>query len=274
MSLRRVVLAGLPWIVGCTRQPPSPPGPTVVTITATDYAFAAPDTIPAGITTLRLINDGREPHQAGLIEVDSGRTTAEALAAIMKLGPPPQWTVFVGGPDVVLPGDTATATQALEPGRYVLVCFVPSPDGRLHLQKGMFRPVVVKRGSTPQAPFEPPADMTVTLNDYAFALDGRLTAGTRALRVENSGPQVHELLILSLRPGKSVADVVGWDQTGMKGPPPGRPLGGIVALAPGRRATFTVTLMPGRYVLACFVPDVLDGRTHAMHGMVKEITVS
>src|SRR5207248_10155566 len=63
-----------------------------------------------------------------------------------------------------------------------------------------------------------------------------------------------ELMLLALAPGKRAADVVAWEQGGMKGIPPARPLGGIVGLTRGRSAAFRVTLAPGRYVLACFVP--------------------
>lgn len=50
----------------CTRPPARQPS-TAVTITASDYAFAAPDTIPAGQVTLRLVNAGKElqPRHAG-----------------------------------------------------------------------------------------------------------------------------------------------------------------------------------------------------------------
>ena len=222
--------------------------------------------------TLRLVNGGKEPHQAGLVRIDSGKTGAEVAAALKSPAAPPAWMVFVGGPDVVPPGDTANATQPLAPGRYFLVCFFPSPDGKLHLDRGMFRWLVVRDASA--AALEPAGDVTVTLNDYGFEIVPPLSGGTRTLRVVNAGPQLHELMLLALVPGKRVADVVAWDQGGMKGVPPARPLGGIVGLTPGRSAAFTVTLAPGTYVLACFVPDATDGKSHAVHGMVKEIRIS
>jgi len=272
MRMCRLALAGLVGAVVCARQRPPAAGPSVVTITATDYSFGGPDTIAAGLVTLRLVNVGREPHQAGLVRVDSGKSSAEVEAAMKAPGPPPAWAVFVGGPDVVLPGDTANATQPLTSGRYVLVCFFPSPDGTLHLEKGMFRWLVV-RGPAAAAEPDPARNVTVTLNDYGFEI-ATLTAGTHTVRVVNAGPQLHELMLLALAPGKGAADVVAWDQGGMKGVPPARPLGGIVGLTPGRRAAFTVTLAPGTYVLACFVPDAKDGKSHAVHGMVREIRVT
>src|SRR5207302_1044909 len=83
-----------------------------------------------GLATLRLVNAGKEPHQAGLVRVDSGKSSAAVEAAMKAPGPPPAWVAFVGGPDVVLPGDTANSTQPLTAGRYFLVCFFPSPAGQ------------------------------------------------------------------------------------------------------------------------------------------------
>ena len=81
-------------------------------------------------------------------------------------------------------------------------------------------------------------------------------------------------MVLALAPGKSLTDVQAWAAGGMKGAPPARPLGGIVALSKGEQATFTVTLAPGNYLLACFVPDAKDGKPHLMHGMAKQIKVT
>ena len=35
-----------------------------------------------------------------------------------------------------------------------------------------------------------------------------------------------------------------------------------------------MTFEPGSYALICFVPDAKDGKPHAMHGMLKTLTVS
>jgi hypothetical protein len=39
---------------------------------------------------------------------------------------------------------------------------------------------------------EPKSDITVTLSDFAFALSQPVTAGTHTIRVENTGPQLHD----------------------------------------------------------------------------------
>lgn len=75
-----VLAAALPMLVAACARKPAPAAPAtanVVTVIATDYAFSAPDTIPAGLTTLNLVNHGREVHEAVLVRFDSGKTLAD-----------------------------------------------------------------------------------------------------------------------------------------------------------------------------------------------------
>jgi uncharacterized cupredoxin-like copper-binding protein len=263
-------------LAACAR-PSSSPGPHVVTIVATDYAFGAPDTIAAGLTTFKMLNQGREPHQAVVMGA-SAKTWDEIRAAMMTFtsGRIAPWLSFPGGPGVVLGGDSSNATARLEPGNYFIVCFISSPDGVMHVMKGMVRRLVVAPAplTTAALPAEPQADVVVTLSDYAFSLSTPLTAGTHTIRVENVGPQLHELSIEQLAPGKTLADVQRWMAGGMKGEPPTRPLGGFEGPNVGKKGWFTVTLAPGKYLLTCYVPDVKNGQPHVAHGMVQEITIS
>ncbi len=261
----------------CARQVAPPAGPRVVTIIATDYAFGAPDTIPAGLTTFKMLNQGREPHQAVVMGA-SAKGWDEIRAAMMAFtsGRIAPWLSLPGGPGVVLGGDSSNATARLEPGNYFIVCFISSPDGVMHVMKGMVRRLVVASApltaSTP--PAEPQADVVATLSDYAFALSTPLTAGTHTIRVENVGPQLHELSIEQFLPGKTLADVQRWIAGGMTGEPPTRPVGGFEGPTVGKVGWVTVTLAPGKYLLSCYVPDVKDGQAHVVHGMVQEVTVN
>ena len=278
MTIRRLVLAGLAMIAACSRQVPRADGPNVVTITTSEYAFGMPDTIPAGLTTFRLVNQGKELHHASLVRLRDGKTVADfqaALAAAMKNHtPPPSWMTFAGGPNAVTLGDTGVATETLEPGSYVFVCWIPSLDGVPHVMKGMLHPLVVTAGAIPAAA-APSADVTIKLTDYDFVLSQPLTAGKHVVRVENTGAQAHEIVIAALAPGKTLKDFIAWEEGGEKGPlPTGQWLGGITTLDVGGHSEFTTTLARGSYLLLCFWPDAKDGKPHLMHGMGKQITVS
>ena len=262
-------------LTACARPAATPAAPNVVTIVATDFAFGAPDTIPAGLTTLKMKNQGKEPHQAVLMGA-ADKTWDEVRTALTTPGPIPAWVTFPPGAGVVTGGDSSNATSRLEPGIYYLVCFIPSADRTPHVMKGMVRRLVVTAPATATTPApDPQADVVVTLADYGFTWSAPLRAGTHTIRVENAGPQLHEIGIEQLAPGKTMADWQQWLARGMQGMGPAKPLGGMTGPSVGKVGWFTITLAPGKYILACYVPDSnTDGKPHVMHGMVQEITVS
>lgn len=252
---------------------PAAPEANVVTINATDYAFDAPDTIVGGLTTFRMVNAGREPHQA-VIAGAEGKTFPELEAALLREGPVPEWATFPAGPGAVGAGDSSIVTANVTPGNYLIYCFIPSPDGKPHVMKGMYRRLVVlPHLEHALAGAEPKADATVTLSDYSFAPSTPLTAGTLTIRVDNKGPQLHELAVERLLPGKTLADWQGWVIGGMRGAPPAEPAGGLVGPDVGKVAWLTITLKPGNYLLNCYVPDAKDGKPHFTHGMIQQITI-
>ncbi|MEO6778707.1 MAG: hypothetical protein ABI194_04570, partial [Gemmatimonadaceae bacterium] len=163
---------------------------------------------------------------------------------------------------------------------YVMICLVDMPGGVPHFAKGMVHPFTVAaapagaQAATPAtAPATAPAsDVTITLSDYAFNLSAPLKAGTHTFEVKNSGTQMHEIEMVRLAPGKTLAQMMGWIQKPI-GPPPGEAIGGVAPFT-GLPNYFTANITPGNYVLICFVPDAKDGKPHFMHGMTKTLTVS
>jgi uncharacterized cupredoxin-like copper-binding protein len=250
--------------------------PRVVTVKAFDYRFEAPATIPAGTITFRLENAGKEIHHLWIVQLTQGKTQADFLAAANKWGSAlkmPPWAIEVGGPNSAAPGGTAEGTMTLVAGTYSLICWVPSPDGMLHVMKGMIKPLTITaRGATP--PAEPKADVTMVLDDYAFQLSGALAAGHRTIRVENRAAQSHEVVIGRLEPEHTLMEAIIWMTRGQLGRSPVTAIGGASGLSTGRHMYITVDLQPGRYALLCFIPDAKDGKPHSDHGMVKEIVIA
>jgi len=249
--------------------------PRVVNVTAYDYRFESPAAIPAGTLTLRMRNAGKEVHHLWVVKLDKGKTPADFLKAMNAWGSAlkmPDWAIDVGGPNNVGAGQTGSATATLEPGKYMLVCWVPSPDGRPHVMKGMVKPLTVTaKGAT--APAEPTADVTMALDDYGFITSGPLKAGTQTIRFENRATQSHEAVIARLLPDKTMLQAIVWMNSGQSGPAPVALLGGASGIAQGRHMFVTADFQPGKYVLLCFIPDARDGRPHSAHGMAKEITI-
>jgi hypothetical protein len=254
---------------GSARAAAAPAG--VLAITAFDFAFEAPDTVGAGWTEIRLTNKGPELHHVWLLKLEEGKTLSDVFAAFSGGEANPSWVRHIGGPNAPAPGATATAFVNLEAGRYAALCFIPSPDGKLHVMKGMAKEIVVA-ASDAERP-APKVDLTMTLNDYDFVLSRPLVAGKQAVRVVNDASQPHEVFIARLAPGKTAADLLSWLQT-MQGPPPGTPMGGTTGIGEKGENTIVLDLAPGEYGLYCFVPDAKDGKPHFVHGMVKQITVA
>lgn len=250
----------------------------VLTITARDFAFEAPDSVAAGLTTVRLVNRGPELHHVQLMRLDEGKSMQDFFAALKAGGPPPRWAHDVGGPNTPVPGGESAATLDLAPGRYVVTCFIPSPDKVPHVAKGMARELVVTgpRRASAAAATAPAAagtpTTTLTLDDYSFTFSRPLRAGRQTVRVRNRAAQSHEVLFVQLAPGKTAADLVAWvdDQ---QGPPPAKPVGGTTGIESRGWNDVPLDLVPGEYALLCFIPDAKDGKPHIAHGMVKQLRV-
>jgi hypothetical protein len=257
-----------------TPRTTSPRASHDVTITAKEYGFLAPDTVPAGVTTIRLLNRGMELHHVELIRLDAGRTMKDFFTALQAGGPPPAWAHMVGGPNTPVPGGESVAALDLAPGRYALVCFIPSPDGKPHVMKGMAKELVAiatKEGKVVQAGASAPTS-TLTLTDYRFTLSSPLVAGANVVRVKNAAAQGHEVLFVKLAPGKTAGEMAAWVEK-QAGPPPGAPIGGTTGIDSGGWNDVTLKLVPGEYALLCFWPDAKDGKPHVAHGMVTQFTV-
>ena len=161
-ALSSVVLVTAGMATGCKSDRPSTDdqsspataadsssaAPAIVTVTANDFSFDAPGKVPAGLVTMRLVNNGKELHHAQMIRIEDGKTMADVAKALKNPGPPPSWVKFVGGPNAVIPGKETNATSVLTPGLYAYLCFIPGADRVMHASKGMVRPFEVTPAST------------------------------------------------------------------------------------------------------------------------------
>lgn len=248
-------------------------GADPVVFVANDYGFTGPDRIPSGVTTMQVVNKGKDVHHIQLLQLLQGKTAEDFRAAMANgsSGLPP-WIKFVGGPNAVLPGADAAATMKLAAGEYLLICLVPDSKGVPHMALGMSKPLSVG-GVKPTRVSEPKADVTVTLADFVFSPSRPITAGSHTIEVVNHGTQRHELVLVKLNPGATVQEFGAAFEPGASGPPPGMPLGGVVGLEIGDHAFFQAKFVPGNYGFICFFPDTVTGKPHFMHGMTADFVV-
>lgn len=270
----RYVPALLATLAACAPKPGSSPGaaPQDVTFTATDFAFAGPDSIMSGFTTVRLVNHGSQDHHLILGKFEDGKTLQDLVTfAKEHPGAEPPFISWHGAAGAVGVSGSTAGTVDLPAGNYVAICFMPDPtDGRDHLSKGMIKELVVT--STREAAKAPEAQGEIRLKDFGFEAPV-IAAGTHTYHVINDGPQTHEVQLVRLNDGATGKDYLAALGPAAKGPPPGVMLGGPGAFSKGGDGYWTVTLEPGNYLFVCFVPDPASGMPHMMKGMVHEFTV-
>ena len=254
----------------------------VVEITAVDYAFDAPDTIPAGWVTFRMKNEGTESHHFHFRRLPEGRTFAawregvkEPVDSIWQLQAEgkldsvevgaaidqaiPSWADSVpihGGVGLVAPGRTGQATHRVEPGHYLLICVIRAPDGRAHHSLGMVDGLVAVESSAGRSPPEP--DVVVRGAGREIRRDDTLTAGRRTVgfRVEqvpdglrNGTGGDYSVWLARLADTTDAEDVRAWDY---QNPAPYESLGGFEYVPPKETAYITADFESGRYVWIWF----------------------
>jgi len=239
-----------------------------ITVTARDFEFDAPATVPAGLVNIRMINAGKELHHAVLVRMDQGKGSRDLGEALAK-NEVPAWATFVGGPNAVDPGTESNASVVLRPGHYAWICMIPDTARMPHMAKGMIKEFDVVAGGTGTLPTP---DVAMQLTDYEFKLTKPFAKGRQVVRARNNAAQPHDAQMFKLATGQTRKDLEEWLRT-EAGPPPASGIGGIAPMAQGQANNLTVDLTPGDYVLVCFIPDTKDGKPHFAHGMVMEFSI-
>lgn len=260
-----------------------------VEITAADFSFELPASIPAGLTRLTLKNDSVIDHHAMFMRLNDDAELADLEAALTQpdLGPIFAVSQSLGGPDVGA-GLQATVIADLPAGQYMVICVIPEADGIPHYMMGMQAPLEVTEAT--EALAAPVADATVELVDFAFEMPAmKIAAGPQIWAAPNVGEQVHEMVIMRQAPGVTFAQVqemlsappatpaAGAEASpmaAMSGPPPFALIGGVAPMSPGFTNWAVLDLEAGDYFAICFVPDPASGAPHFALGMLMPFTVA
>lgn len=213
-----------------------------VRVVGAEYAFAMPDRVKGGITSMNFVNTGKELHEYGLGRLERGKTLADLDKVLAKGGEPPDWVDDIGGVPGLTPGDRISITRRLRPGKYVLVCFIPGPNGKPHYELGMKKQFTVAGNSGAASP---KADGVVVASDKKMEVP-TVSAGRQTLELRNAAKEPREFNLLTLEPGKTRRDAGRWFNGGFKGKPPLKLLGAMQSIAPGTSVFLTVNLESGR----------------------------
>ena len=116
----------------------------------------------------------------------------------------------------------------------------------------------------------------ITMQDYAFAVEGEPTAGPLTLTFHNEGDDIHHAILGQLDDGKTMEDVQKVLDKGLEGPPPpwfdDNPPD-MTLVSPGESSGVSFAAREGTYVLLCFMPGP-DNKQHYEHGMAQTFEVA
>lgn len=116
-----------------------------LTVRMLDFGYAPSAPILAGKRVIRVVNDGPQLHEMVLARIPAGKTAADLLAWNPDVATEPPPAHYLGGTVALAPGGEALVEADLEPGNYVLICYIPdAKDGKPHVAHGMVLPFSVK----------------------------------------------------------------------------------------------------------------------------------
>lgn len=282
-------------------------GPRVVEVIASgqnSFEVSASE-IPAGWTTFRFTNASPAVHFVILEKmpvVDGEQKTVEDSKAqvvpvfqnimddINGNAPSfpdagfdlPAWypdVLFVGGPGLTSSSETSETTVNLEPGTYVIECYVKMEDGTFHSTDGMIEGLTVIEASTSEAPPQPSAQVTVSSTEGITVDEAIRTPGKHTVQVRFEDQTAyahflgHDVHIARIDGGADMEALEAWmnwaTPGGLAEPVPSgiEFLGGAQDMPGGSTAYLNVDLQAGEYAWIAEVPDP------AAKGMLETFTV-
>jgi hypothetical protein len=236
-----------------------------ITVRVDDKRIASPPRGPAGYVDVHIVTAGRVHHHLSFWHLNQGVTVKRFLRALNSPKGPFRLATAVGGNGPMLAGRLET-TMHLAVGTVVLADIVEAPTTRIASFRVAGPPVSAR---------PPTAIGTIVNRGFRFVLPAAF-GRPGVYRFTNSDPVAHDGVIYRLREGRTAADLVRWFRRGGIGIAPvvfARPLGGPGVIGAHWASWFTLPrLAPGRYILACFLPDE-RGVLHVAMGMVAQFEV-
>jgi plastocyanin len=232
--------------------------------------------VEAGVVELDFKNNAKVPYDLQLVKVDGNQTGADVLK-VTNEGEEgsaiPGWLHGTGGVGTIPPGQSASATQVLEPGRYHALA-EPDTEG-----EGGPKPTTAALEVTGEAGDAklPATDARIEAIEYSFKTSG-LKSGSNEITFANTGKELHHVIGAPIQPGKTLADARKFFSSDEEpsGPPPVDFEKGFstVVLDGGTEQVTTLNLQKGKYAFVCFLPDRAGGPPHIAKGMITEVDVS
>jgi hypothetical protein len=174
----------------------------------------------------------------------------------------------MGGPGLTAAGHTSQTTVLLEPGLYVLECYVKDENEEFHSYNGMLDLLAVTEDASGAR--EPTSTVTMSLSSTGgIALTDDLRPGLQTIAIQFQdqatyehlqGHNAHLVRLDGTDTGllDALAAWMDWRQPGslaFRAPRGATFLGGTMEMPAGATAYYTVNLVPGEYAWIAEVPD-------------------
>ncbi|RPG35071.1 MAG: hypothetical protein CBB72_006170 [Muricauda sp. TMED12] len=259
-----------------------------VLISTQSMEFFVADTLYSGWNTLIYENKSPEVHFVMMDLYPEGitieNTKAELLppfddgmrlimenkmdSAMVAFGNIPKWfqqVKFLGGTGLVSPQHTAKSTVYLEPGRYIMECYVKMFNGEWHTSHGMLKEVIVTNQTTELTPPAPSAIIDISSTDGLILKDS-IISGNQIFQTNFIDQKVyenfvgHDINLVRYDNSASLDSLIQWmnwmNPKGLITPAPDgfTFLGGMNNLPAESKGFFEADLVPGNYVLISEVP--------------------
>ena len=264
---------------------------TVVHVEALDHAFDvdAPNELPTGWITIVFSNQMASfNHEISLVQLPDGVAHEDYLTDYMIAWETllreyqegvlersgisdrvnemlPEWSGdvrYVNGRGLVSPGRTAERTAYLEPGKYLLVCWMKTEDGIIHIMEGMHWEFTVTEEAA-NSP-EPNPESRIILHEKEIEVKWEPQTGKHAFALELSmnpaGQSYHNNVhLVRLEEGADLDKVNEWMDWykvgGLRSPAPVEFLGGLGYVSAEETGFFGLNITePGEYAWVVFAP--------------------
>ena len=251
-------------------------------------ALEFPASVKSGLVTMTLTNSDTVPRSAGIVRLVGDHSVDDFLEAVESEEegfPIPNWIEDGGGVSTVEPGETASVTQVLAPGRYAITDDETAGgegEGPSHAERGAKGEFTVTGpASDADLPAQPATLTAIDRGDgknkeYGFEFEG-LKAGTNQVRFENTGQELHHAVMFPINQGKTFEDVTAAFTS--DGPPQGPPPVDFdkafhtQVIDGGIAQNIELDLQPGSYAVVCFIQDRKGGKPHVAQCMIAELTI-
>ena len=263
----------------------------VIEIITKNMDFEMVDEISSGWHTFRYINQSDQTHFFLLDKYPEGKTLRDGKKEVIPVfqkgmdfiinhdpemaaeafGELPPWffeIVFTGGSGLLSPWMTSETTLKLDPGYYVVECYVKMPNGMFHSVVGMATAFVVTSAVAPELQIVPDVQIAIS-STVGIVFGDTVHKGKQTFSVFFKDQVVHENFVghdvnlVKVDDGADLKVLEEWmnwaNPTGLVSPSPEgfTFLGGVNDMPAGSTGYFTAELEPGNYAFVAEVPNSL-----------------